>query len=281
MNPTTVPGPLLLVLDCPTPEHAAALRDAPAIKALLARLASEAGGGGACAVGVVHLTPPEAARAPAYLEVCAALGPAAYQISATAGSQGAVTCRAAATLQTKLNAVEPTVFPLGAIAAAAAEMGAERPEAGGEQQEGQQQQQQQQSGAGAAAPHLTRLVLAPAKQRGISSADVPPPLELAKLRASLLGAHPRVAALVERFQSARSALHALLAGGRAPEPGAAAAAAAEAAAKVPPELRGIPRDALEVVLLGTVSAKPSSYRNVSSYYLDFFRRGGGLADCGE
>jgi hypothetical protein len=75
--------------------------------------------------------------------------------------------------------------------------------------------------------------------------------------------------------------------------GTAAAAAAAAAAgaeekqegqddePVPPALRGIPRDALELVLLGTVSAQPSSHRNVSAYYLDFFARGGALADCGE
>ncbi|GBF96657.1 hypothetical protein Rsub_09290 [Raphidocelis subcapitata] len=280
MNPATVPGPLLLVLDCPTAAHADALRDAPAIRALLARLAAE-GAAGARVVGVAHLTPPEAARAPAYREVCEALGAAAYHVRATAGSQVAVTCREAAMLQTKLNAIEPTVFPLGAIAAAAATAAPEAAGAGGEQQQGQGQQQHNVEGGGEqpASPHLTRLTLAPAKQQGVSSADVPPPLELANLRAGLLDAHPRVAALVDRFRAQRGALLAALSGGGAAADGAAAAA--EAAARVPPELRGVPRDALELVLLGTVSAQPSSYRNVSSYYLDFFGRGGALADCGE
>eukprot|EP00898_Chlorokybus_atmophyticus_P008267 jgi/Chlat1/8441/Chrsp80S07923 len=50
---------------------------------------------------------------------------------------------------------------------------------------------------------------------------------------------------------------------------------------LPACLQGISRQELEVVFLGTGSAIPSKYRNVSGIYLNFFGRGGMLLDCGE
>lgn len=50
---------------------------------------------------------------------------------------------------------------------------------------------------------------------------------------------------------------------------------------LPESLRGVERDELEVVFLGTVSSVPSPLRNVTSIYLDRFHRGGMLFDCGE
>lgn len=41
------------------------------------------------------------------------------------------------------------------------------------------------------------------------------------------------------------------------------------------------REELEVVFLGTVSAVPSKFRNVTAIYLDRFALGGMLLDCGE
>ena len=38
---------------------------------------------------------------------------------------------------------------------------------------------------------------------------------------------------------------------------------------------------LEIVFLGTGAAMPSSYRNVTGIYLDFFNLGAMLMDCGE
>lgn len=51
--------------------------------------------------------------------------------------------------------------------------------------------------------------------------------------------------------------------------------------ELPEALRGVERDELEVVFLGTVSSVPSTLRNVTSIYLDRFHRGGMLLDCGE
>jgi len=50
---------------------------------------------------------------------------------------------------------------------------------------------------------------------------------------------------------------------------------------LPSCLKNINRDDMEIVLLGTGSAQPSKYRNVSSVYINLFSRGGLLFDCGE
>ncbi|KAL2332351.1 hypothetical protein Fmac_019932 [Flemingia macrophylla] len=50
---------------------------------------------------------------------------------------------------------------------------------------------------------------------------------------------------------------------------------------IPACLENIRRDDLEIVLLGTGSSQPSKYRNVSSIYINLFSKGGLLLDCGE
>lgn len=41
------------------------------------------------------------------------------------------------------------------------------------------------------------------------------------------------------------------------------------------------REEVEVVFLGTGAALPSKYRNVTCIYINRFKRGGMLLDCGE
>ncbi|KAF3943982.1 hypothetical protein CMV_029511 [Castanea mollissima] len=50
---------------------------------------------------------------------------------------------------------------------------------------------------------------------------------------------------------------------------------------LPSCLENIRRDDLEIVLLGTGSSQPSKYRNVSSIFINLFAKGSLLLDCGE
>ncbi|XP_015866902.4 tRNase Z TRZ3, mitochondrial [Ziziphus jujuba] len=50
---------------------------------------------------------------------------------------------------------------------------------------------------------------------------------------------------------------------------------------LPSCLENIRRDDLEIILLGTGSSQPSKYRNVSSIHINLFSKGGLLLDCGE
>ncbi|KAL8118657.1 hypothetical protein AgCh_016251 [Apium graveolens] len=50
---------------------------------------------------------------------------------------------------------------------------------------------------------------------------------------------------------------------------------------IPSCLEGMTREEMEIVLLGTGSSQPSKYRNVSSVYVNLFSKGSLLLDCGE
>ncbi|GER52685.1 tRNAse Z3 [Striga asiatica] len=50
---------------------------------------------------------------------------------------------------------------------------------------------------------------------------------------------------------------------------------------LPSCLENISREEVEIVLLGTGSSQPSKYRNVSSIFINLFSRGSLLLDCGE
>ncbi|KAF8388935.1 hypothetical protein HHK36_025618 [Tetracentron sinense] len=52
-------------------------------------------------------------------------------------------------------------------------------------------------------------------------------------------------------------------------------------AALPSCLENITREDMEIVLLGTGSSQPSKYRNVSSIYINLFSKGSLLLDCGE
>ncbi|KAI3896007.1 hypothetical protein MKW92_017970 [Papaver armeniacum] len=50
---------------------------------------------------------------------------------------------------------------------------------------------------------------------------------------------------------------------------------------IPSCLENIAREEMEIVFLGTGSSQPSSYRNVSSIFINLFSKGSLLLDCGE
>ncbi|GMH15986.1 hypothetical protein Nepgr_017827 [Nepenthes gracilis] len=52
-------------------------------------------------------------------------------------------------------------------------------------------------------------------------------------------------------------------------------------AEIPSCLENITREDMEIVLLGTGSSQPSKYRNVSSIFVNLFSKGSLLFDCGE
>ncbi|KAJ3702903.1 hypothetical protein LUZ61_006608 [Rhynchospora tenuis] len=50
---------------------------------------------------------------------------------------------------------------------------------------------------------------------------------------------------------------------------------------IPPYLENVTREEMELVFLGTGSSQPSKHRNVSSIYVNLFEKGSLLLDCGE
>lgn len=83
------------------------------------------------------------------------------------------------------------------------------------------------------------------------------------LQAEVRDNHPQVIKLLQQYAAAKAAVQ------------------QQQEQQPVPQLQGIDRQTVALTPLGTCSACPSTHRNVSSYYLDLFDKGGLLVDCGE
>jgi ribonuclease Z len=86
---------------------------------------------------------------------------------------------------------------------------------------------------------------------------------LLSLQAEVRQNHPKVMEMLQEYAAAKAAV------------------AQQQQQQPDPQVQGIDRQTCALTPLGTVSACPSNFRNVSSYYLDLFDKGGLLMDCGE
>lgn len=147
-----MPGPCLIIVDCPSLDYLPALQSNPTLLQLQQEAAQQqlptpqadgaaAGDGPAAAAAVgastngtgssgdagegqprkrfvlVHTGPAEVSRSAEYAAWCAGFGAAADQLFASSDSQRCTTTRRAAQLQAQLSLVEPDVFSLQGFAA--------------------------------------------------------------------------------------------------------------------------------------------------------------------
>jgi ribonuclease Z len=122
MEPS-VPGPLVLMVDCPDDDFVQALINAPAFKNLVSSSSSsEVGEGAAKITCVVHFGPKAVTDLPAYKEWMAGLGEETTHILAAEG-QGQVppVLRKSTELQTRLNVIDSGLFKLPVSATAVME----------------------------------------------------------------------------------------------------------------------------------------------------------------
>jgi len=287
MSPPSAPGPLLVVVDCPSPSHARALLSSPELVRAARDSGGPPGGGGGesapaasappRAVVVVHLSPAGVQRSLPYRRWLRGFGAGARHLSLPAGDARPPAGRRALELQARLHAVEPLLFPLEPLARGEGEPGrAEAARAAAAAAHGRavaaaEAEAAAADEAGGAPPqpsppvvvpcgHLHRYTLAPARAQGLELDDAPTGFDVAGEAAGLLAKHASVAAAVSAARAEKTAL--------------AAAAATEAHPGLPAWLAAGDRSQGALTLLGTCSAVPTHFRNVSSYLLE---TGGG---CG-
>lgn len=83
------------------------------------------------------------------------------------------------------------------------------------------------------------------------------------LQAQMSQKHPQVMQLLQEYAAAKAAV------------------SIQQQQQPDPQVQGISRHACALTLLGTGSSRPNRFRNVSSYYMDLFDKGGLLMDCGK
>lgn len=308
MNPPTMMGPCLIVVDCPSLDYLPALQADPTLQQLqqdaqqqqqqggssqptadtpaaaAAGAAQEAGASNSQTAAsesrlfvVVHLGPAGVSSSSEYSAWCAGFGRTAQQLFVSGDGQLCTTTRRAAQLQAQLNVIEPEVFSLQGMSAM--------------KEQAQQLQQQQQAppgdapmqdaaepaadaanapGAGGAGSGMQVFRGAP---DGLVYKLMPPRVQ-GLSQEEAITQPPDLAAIQAEVRGQHPKVMQLL-----QEYTAAKAAAMQQ--QPAPQLQGVDRQTAAVTPLGTCSACPSNHRNVSAYYLDLFDRGGLLMDCGE
>ena len=300
-----LPGPVALVIDCPTEEHARAMASSPAFGRWSSseKKSSEGGGGGggegeafARLAVVLHLTPdPAVVASEGYAALCrrfdggggaladagagggspsTTAAPSTRHVFANgAATRGATILSSSAALAARLNAVNSKLFPLHRLGG-----GGEDGEGGGSGNGGRGGGDAA-AGLAPSAPspsprcrpaavaggNLLRFHLRPASRLGVDASAVPSPLDVSAIQEELRSAHAGI--LEEAARAAAEAEEATAS--------AATAAAVTADASDPPRTPSLPesrRGEAELVFLGTGAAAPSKYRNVTGTLLRLRRR---------
>ncbi|KAL4458182.1 hypothetical protein ABPG75_013047 [Micractinium tetrahymenae] len=168
MEPAT-PGPVVLVVDCPSETFMPALTSSPQL------LECTSGGKRDKVAVVVHLSPLEVVRLPAYRDWLASFGPGAtHLLVAESLSSPAPVMRKSAVLQAKLNALDPALFPLCDASATGAAGAAQLP------------------ANCVVGANMLRYHLRPVAKKGIDTADCPAPVDAAAEHAELREQKPEV-----------------------------------------------------------------------------------------
>eukprot|EP00803_Ostreobium_quekettii_P004091 evm.model.scf_112.2 EVM.evm.TU.scf_112.2 scf_112:6839-12772(+) len=227
------PGPVVLIVDCPTDGH---------LPPLLA--ARGLAGGEGRPVCVVHLTPHQVVEREAYQEWVAAFDEdlTSHVFVNLKASQSSAVMRKSTVVQTKLNNLDGTFFPLPSTAA---------PVTGAA--DGDLRGRNHHRGR-----NLMKWILKPQGKMGASSEEVLEGFSVEAVLADLERGHPAAVEAIKAYKESVAQLD-----GKEQT------------------MKAIGREELEVTFLGTGSAVPSKYRNVTSIYLDFFGKGSILLDCGE
>jgi hypothetical protein len=194
----TMPGPCLIVVDCPSLDYLSALQLDPTLQQLQQESQQQQGkpqqqqqqeeanagqpaqpeAAAAAAAGapdqngssssseagarkrfiLVHMGPTQVSRSDSYAAWCAGFGPAAHHLFVSNDTQLCSTTRKAAGLQAQLNVIEPEVFTLQGF------------EASAQQNKQQQAKQEQLAAAGAGDGPVAAAAAAPSRQ-GVDAAD--------------------------------------------------------------------------------------------------------------
>ncbi|XP_057982112.1 tRNAse Z TRZ4, mitochondrial-like isoform X2 [Malania oleifera] len=270
-----VPGPIVIIVDCPTVSHAQELLSMQSLNDYYSDYSPENTKTVNC---VIHLSPASVVSSPNYEKWMKKFGSAQHIMAGHAMKHVDVPILKSSTrVAARLNYLCPQFFPtpafwsvqnhnnvtLGSIITS---------------NEGPVLKPCQ----SIFAENLLKFTLRPYANLGLDKSSVPSPMASSEIIAELLSEIPDItdaAQLVSQFWHKPGETNECITGLQdtivmIEEP-------MLDGNTIPSCLENIRRDDLEIVFLGTGSSQPSKYRNVSSVYINLFSKGSLLLDCGE
>ncbi|KAK7261793.1 hypothetical protein RIF29_28113 [Crotalaria pallida] len=271
MDPS-IPGPIVLLVDCPTESHLEALMSVQSLASYCGQVGNqpEAGKSVTC---VIHLSPASVVSCSNYQKWMKKFGSAQHIMAGHEKKNVEIPIlKASAKYATRLNYLCPQFFPAPGFWSLpnCAKLGSLASSEGSELSEV------------ISAENLLKFTLRPYSHLGLDRSCIPSTMASSEIIDGLLSEIPEV---VEAAQHVSQLWQKSSLTKEDSIPAADYKMMVEepwlCADGVPACLENVRRDDLEMVLLGTGSSQPSKYRNVSSIYINLFSKGGLLLDCGE
>ncbi|KAG4978936.1 hypothetical protein AAZX31_13G337200 [Glycine max] len=272
----SVPGPIVLLVDCPTESHLEALLSVQSLASYCDQADNqpEAGKSVTC---VIHLTPSSVVSCSNYQKWMKKFGSAQHIMAGHEKKNVEIPIlKASARIATRLNYLCPQFFPAPGLWSLpnhnSSKFGCLASSEGSFSELSEV----------ISAENLLKFTLRPYAHLGLDRSCIPTTAASSEIIDELLSEIPEVLEAVrhvsqlwqECSQTKEDLTPVADHGMMIEEPWLCANG-------IPACLENIRRDDLEIVLLGTGSSQPSKYRNVSSIYINLFSRGGLLLDCGE
>ncbi|TKY48187.1 Zinc phosphodiesterase ELAC protein 2 [Spatholobus suberectus] len=272
----SVPGPIVLLVDCPTESHLEALLSVQSITCYCDKTGNlpEAGKSVTC---VIHLTPASVVSCSNYQEWMKKFGSAQHIMAGHEKKNVEIPIlKSSARIATRLNYLCPQFFPAPGFWSLPNHNSSKF--ASLASSEGSLSELSEVISA----ENLLKFTLRPYAHLGLDKSSIPSMVASSEIIDELLSEIPEVVEAVQHvsqlWQESSQTKEDLT-------PVADYRMMIEepwlCSNGIPACLENIRRDDLEIVLLGTGSSQPSKYRNVSSIYINLFSKGGLLLDCGE
>lgn len=278
----SIPGPVVLIVDCPTEEHMKELVSAQFFQCYFEDTACRTEDLKTVTC-VIHMSPASVTEITEYQDWMKKFGSAQHIM---AGHQkknlNIPVLRASARITSRLNYLCPQLFP-ARVLSSVKNMDVS-PNLNGSCED--------LSTAcfnSISSENLLKFHLRPYKRQGLDYSEVPSLLYYEKIVDDLLAEKPLIAndaKLVSKIWEKNDCMHN---NERCSFVNSNANFVSSDNAKetindhldIPPCLENITREDMEIVFLGTGSSQPSNYRNVSSIFVNLFSNGCLLLDCGE
>ncbi|KAM3380224.1 tRNase Z TRZ3, mitochondrial isoform X1 [Capsicum galapagoense] len=273
----SVPGPIVLVVDCPTPSHLQELSSIHSLTPFYTYPSEQSKEMCKKVDCVIHLSPASITCTTEYQQWMSRFGEVQHVMAGHQLKNVEIPIlKSSARIATRLNYLCPQFFPspgfwslprlksLPSVSKAPNEFSLPS------------------SCEVITAENLLKFHLRPLAQLGLDRTGIPEIISRPKIIEDLISEIPEIVGASEHITQ-------LLHGNNNTNGGSTTLQANNVVIKepwlqetaLPCCLEGITREDMEIVLLGTGSSQPSKYRNVTSIFINLFTKGSILLDCGE
>lgn len=272
----SVPGPVVLLVDCPTESHLLELMSLQSLRPYYEDFSSDQTETGKLVTCVIHLSPASILGSPNYQKWTKRFGSAQHIMAGHDIKNVAIPIlRSSAKIAARLNHLCPQLFPAPGF------WSHQQLSSPGSDSCASTEIEVSNHYKSTLAENLLKFTLRPYGQLGLDRSSIPSQESLPETISALHSDMPEILDAVHHVSQ--------LSWGSAKTDEKTPVEDNNAMVEepwleenyVPSCLENIRRDDLEIVLLGTGSSQPSKYRNVSSIYINLFLKGSMLLDCGE